>query len=103
MYHYLNALLTYIVVLPNVFLFTYFLIVNLKISMPAHYKYFSIFSFSGIHVAVTISKVLATMVTTHLSFFPSIFKSFLFLFSLFISMLIAVNDTNSAKLKNLES
>ena len=42
MYHYLNVLLIYIVVLPNVFLFTYFLIVNLKFSTPAHYKYFSI-------------------------------------------------------------
>ena len=43
MYRYLNVILIYIVVRPNVFLFTYFLIVNLKFSMPAHYKYFSIF------------------------------------------------------------
>ena len=43
MYHYLNVLLIYIVALTYVFLFTYFLIVNLKFSMPAHYKYFSTF------------------------------------------------------------
>ena len=98
MYHYLNVLLIYIVVLPDVFLFTYFLIVNLKFSMPVHYENFLYFSFSGILVVVTISKALATMVTTHLSFFLQ-YLNLLFFFSLslspFISMLIALNDTNS--------
>ena len=56
-------------------------------------------------MVVTISKAIATMTITHLSFIPTICVSLfsLLFFLFFISMLAVVNDINSAKVKNLDS
>lgn len=64
----------------HLMLFISFFFVSLTSSILAYYKYFS---FAWNHVVVTISKALATMVTTHLFFFSTICKTLFFFFCSF--------------------